>query len=787
MDRYGSTRAFERDNILRLYKRLLNRDRAAHYLKADLHIHSPASRDYIKTQKENSNSIEYELLIKSISENDTSVIAITDHNSFKGYFELQRILGESFKLRSILNGKLILPGIEITCYNKHFLAIFPESSSKEKLNSFIMDCGIDIDEQGNQDASADKVSPLLLCEKVGQHGGIIIIPHCDADHGLLESYFDKKASELDIKGRSIEKILNNKFVLGICYNYSQNLNRLHDVLRNLKIELPVFQASDSHSSLKRYSGSGLPIGTRASWIKIGGLSFKSLYLALQNAESRVLTEAPCQKVNPVILGIAIFEGFIRDSDDKQEWTVIPFSEELNCVVGARGTGKSTLLDILKFVLNPNDTDLGKRIIGRFGSAVAFLQGNGEIFAIAMSPTSVHKLNIKYYEYRDGKFFNLQNSKKLQSSLRHLTNDLALKEFVTMENIQSYSQKELFVLSTTSLGPTMVTESLNILKYRGEYKSSVKAFYKYRDNIKQSCQDLKWERRRDFNADPSSPYLEEQYRLYQEVNKKLSKYHEETIKEINRILKNKLKISFYNLVPEEFYTNLVNDWVTKVRYSRNIIFETQVDLSRLLKNLFKYPNENWGLPFYLFTQNVTALSESCKIDLSTADYLCNILWDKIEPEQVIVMPRMVSDFQLNVNHGISNTIKFKHRSHLSLGQRAVGMLLLILHAATELGEDRPLLIDQPEDDLDNIYIYHTLVKEFQRLKKVRQLIIATHNPNIPIAGDAENILVLDSDGDFGWVNYWGSIDRKDISDKVLQILEGDLQAFSRRAQKYGLLV
>ena len=63
----------------------------------------------------------------------------------------------------------------------------------------------------------------------------------------------------------------------------------------------------------------------------------------------------------------------------------------------------------------------------------------------------------------------------------------------------------------------------------------------------------------------------------------------------------------------------------------------------------------------------------------------------------------------------------------MGQKSVAMLLMIVTAAHDLGDNRPLIIDQPEDDLDNIYIYSSLVKEFRKIKNRRQLIFATHNP------------------------------------------------------------
>jgi hypothetical protein len=65
-------------------------------------------------------------------------------------------------------------------------------------------------------------------------------------------------------------------------------------------------------------------------------------------------------------------------------------------------------------------------------------------------------------------------------------------------------------------------------------------------------------------------------------------------------------------------------------------------------------------------------------------------------------------------------------------------------------------------------------------------MATHNPNIPVGGDAENILVFLSDGINGWINNLGGIDRRNISKELLRVLEGDEEAFNKRKNTYDLI-
>jgi hypothetical protein len=118
---------------------------------------------------------------------------------------------------------------------------------------------------------------------------------------------------------------------------------------------------------------------------------------------------------------------------------------------------------------------------------------------------------------------------------------------------------------------------------------------------------------------------------------------------------------------------------------------------------------------------------------------------------------------------------------SVGQRSTAVLSLLLSAG-----DQPLIIDQPEDDLDNQYVYSAVVGLLRRQKFARQLVIATHNANIPVNGDAELIVALGVRGEerLGRVLAAGSIDRAEVKAQVSAIMEGSAEAFRRRRERYG---
>jgi len=116
--------------------------------------------------------------------------------------------------------------------------------------------------------------------------------------------------------------------------------------------------------------------------------------------------------------------------------------------------------------------------------------------------------------------------------------------------------------------------------------------------------------------------------------------------------------------------------------------------------------------------------------------------------------------------------------VSPGQRAMALLALALASGTE-----PLVIDQPEDDLDNRYIYEEVVRVLSRVCEGRQVIVATHNANIPVLGDAELVVALDAGADRGRVLARGGLEEADVANHARQILEGGDQAFLARHRRY----
>ena len=125
-------------------------------------------------------------------------------------------------------------------------------------------------------------------------------------------------------------------------------------------------------------------------------------------------------------------------------------------------------------------------------------------------------------------------------------------------------------------------------------------------------------------------------------------------------------------------------------------------------------------------------------------------------------------------------RYRLLEDLSGGQRVNLLLSLLL----ETNDERPLVIDQPEDELDNRFLFETLLPVLKRLKGRRQIILATHNANIVVNGDADQVIHLEATANRGRVASSGAIEESAIRDAIVRTVDGGEEAFRMRWLKYG---
>jgi energy-coupling factor transporter ATP-binding protein EcfA2 len=124
-------------------------------------------------------------------------------------------------------------------------------------------------------------------------------------------------------------------------------------------------------------------------------------------------------------------------------------------------------------------------------------------------------------------------------------------------------------------------------------------------------------------------------------------------------------------------------------------------------------------------------------------------------------------------------EYKSTDRLSTGQRCTVVLPILLSHHGEV-----LVVDQPEDNLDNAFVTDTLVQAITDRKAGDQIIFATHNANIPVLGDAERVVVMDSDGRRAFVRVAAPLDDPRSVTAITTLMEGGIEAFRRRAEFYA---
>jgi ABC-type lipoprotein export system ATPase subunit len=153
--------------------------------------------------------------------------------------------------------------------------------------------------------------------------------------------------------------------------------------------------------------------------------------------------------------------------------------------------------------------------------------------------------------------------------------------------------------------------------------------------------------------------------------------------------------------------------------------------------------------------------------------------RLERAEIFDRPRLTVTKLITDREGKKHPRKRDFRQ-LSLGQQQSVLLAVMLSADS----NTPLIIDQPEDNLDGEFIYHSIIPVLRRVKERRQVIVVTHNANIAVLGDAEQIVVLRASNEKGVIVSRGSIDDLTTRESACALLEGSREAFQRRARIYG---
>lgn len=159
------------------------------------------------------------------------------------------------------------------------------------------------------------------------------------------------------------------------------------------------------------------------------------------------------------------------------------------------------------------------------------------------------------------------------------------------------------------------------------------------------------------------------------------------------------------------------------------------------------------------------------------YFVNLVKGMSE-SQIDEIELLIPEDEIDVQYKPSGSSTFRPLSTASAGQKTTAILTFILSQG-----NIPLILDQPEDDLDNRLVYELIVDRLKQAKENRQIIVVTHNANIPVNGDAEYILSMDSESRSLEVLYSGTVEEPTIKKEICDVMEGSEKAFNMRSERY----
>ena len=151
---------------------------------------------------------------------------------------------------------------------------------------------------------------------------------------------------------------------------------------------------------------------------------------------------------------------------------------------------------------------------------------------------------------------------------------------------------------------------------------------------------------------------------------------------------------------------------------------------------------------------------------------------IPPERIDRLALYVPEDTVSVSfREVGSSNEWRSLSQGSPGQQTAALLAFVLGFGNE-----PIILDQPEDDLDSTLIYELLVNRFREMKATRQMIVVTHNPNIVVHGDAEYVVSLNVNAGQTLVGCHGGLQERGVRDEICRVMEGGREAFRSRYRR-----
>lgn len=661
----------------------------------------------------------YMLIAHKLYSENIQLVVITDHNTIGGYDKLKFALNEYFKTRikssaTYRKSIFLLLGLEISCSDKnHVVGIFDESSISEvqKLVNNHIYSTVD----GTIDTS------LTIIKKIQKIGGIGYIAHINSSDFLGTGLYKKE-------------LFATSHLLGFTsLNNIDNLfeKKILQYSNKRKEDFCIIYEGDSHYLED--------IGIRNTWIKINELSFNSFRKALTDYKFSIYTEKP-QVTDKFIKNIHVKpsdKGFLGNISIGDNGFYVDFSKDLNCIIGVRGTGKSTLLNLIDTIFSrtsANQQQL-KFLAEHRVIEIEFTYNNDDYMLKFISQLDPHK------EYYTSEFF-------LEKAFKEERNDMH-------KLILADHWIDLYKISGEQIGPVTgylkndilnnvfrQSYSINNIVHRIE-KGEIGDFVKevIFDGIRFDEIDSFLMELRNTNRNTIRKYLKEQIpslkismnERKKIVSEKISSFNENNKKILqiyyghgNKPQHDFLEELLFNINRERHIKGLLLTWGDVERYLYQII--EKIDFLDFLELLL------WQR--FSKLEAIVSLSSVMKSNANKSLHDVNEGYEAITGQNLNSIYREIikglfinqnnidaclrkyfaakDDFDIYFNINSKESTKSQGVlllpiETLSLGQKVAAILTFIFNFGLHTNDNTPLLIDQPEDNMDSQYIYINLVE------------------------------------------------------------------------------
>lgn len=864
-------------------------ENGATWLRADFHLHTIKDKEFDKI----ANSNEFiKLFINKLKDEDIKIGVITNHNKFDR--EEYKNLYKKAKKEDIW----ILPGVELSVNDGangiHCLIIFDKDrwikDNEDFINQFLTSAFEGVTNRENENTRCNYSLDGLL-NKLNEHrnqgrDSFLILAHVDQSSGFFE--------ELD--GGRIQLIAKNElfksFVLG--FQKFRTYDKLDTYKQWFGGKLPAFVEGSDCKSINEVGRAHQQQGVdKKTFVKIGDFNFEALKYALIDSENRIKSEMP--RINNSYIKSIEFEG------GKLNGIKISFSPELNNFIGIRGSGKSTILEILRYTLgiplskisadSKYKNELIQFMIGSGGkSTINIVNKRSEEYRIEKiygqkedifdsNGNLMSGITFEGILFDDPVYFgqkDLSNKdadfesdllqrllgNKFKQKIEEINGKVRDIEHIIIELNKIKNLKEL--KEETDVQINNAKNKLNYFKEQGveeklkhqtqfdldrtklqQTKEALKGFYSDVDDLIRRYDYLSSQpvSLSEINNDISELFSQLQSKIDGELNKLkgIQAQREQILSEIDNIIA-KLEEKYEGL--KEYFAKIKRDLNSETLnpddfLRLNRIIETsklklveinksetrRKQLNKELDEKLVQLNTLWLEQYRVLEEEISKINKvgnklsiksyykgkrikfrdkleqmfrgtnirGASYDQIVSEYqdFIEIKKDKGEKLKSILNERQFADFLSRYKENYAELLTYKVEDEIiieydnkplyshSLGQRASALILFLLAQK----ENDILIIDQPEDDLDNQTIYDEVIKEIIKLKKNMQFIFATHNANIPVLGDSE--MVASCSFDDKVVVKQGSIDTPEIQQSIVDIMEGGEEAFRRRKDIYSI--